>query len=144
MISEAFTPVSAAVGGVLIGAGAALYLFTHGRVAGISGIYGKVLTGSRSDEGGRATPLAFLFGLTLVGLVAALLRRSSIGWTPTLSAAIVAGLLVGVGTHLANGCTSGHGVCGIGRLSVRSIVATCVFMTVAIATVLLVPGSVFP
>lgn len=129
-----FTPLSALLGGLLIGASAALLVLLNGRVAGISGIVGGLLTPVRNETGWR---ISFLVGLCaapalLVALGATLppvvLDRS----TPVL---IVAGLLVGFGTRLGSGCTSGHGVCGIGRLSSRSIVATLVFMTTAVATV---------
>ncbi len=129
-----FTPVSALIGGLLIGASAALFLIFNGRIAGISGLLGGLLQPSRSDFGWR---LAFLAGLLLAPLLYAAgggLPHVEIDTSAGLL--IVAGLLVGFGTRLGAGCTSGHGVCGIGRGSPRSIAATLVFMATAIVTVL--------
>ena len=129
---EGFTPVAGVSGGLLIGLGAVMLLLGVGRIAGISGIFANAITFGR-DAGPR---WIFIGGLLLGALghqVAAGIElpvRTSLSW-PVLAAA---GLLVGIGTRLGGGCTSGHGVCGIGRLSARSIVATCVFMVVAIVT----------
>lgn len=131
---EDFTPLSALIGGVLIGVSAALLLVLNGRIAGISGILGGLLHPVRGEIGWR---LAFLAGM----FVASLAYVAFGGVLPTvnldssLPLLVVAGLVVGFGTRLGAGCTSGHGVCGIGRLSPRSIVATLVFMVTAIATV---------
>jgi uncharacterized membrane protein YedE/YeeE len=129
-----FTPLSAAIGGGLIGLSAVLLMLLTGRIAGISGIFGGLLNFKSDDRDWR---IAFIAGLILAPLMA--------GWigyampTPTLPASwtviIVAGLLVGFGTRLGSGCTSGHGICGIARLSSRSIAATVIFMLAAIATV---------
>jgi uncharacterized protein len=129
-----FTPLSAAIGGGLIGLSAVLLMLLTGRIAGISGIFGGLLNFRDDDWDWR---IAFIAGLILAPLIA--------GWighampTPKLPASwtviIGAGLLVGFGTRLGSGCTSGHGICGIARLSSRSIVATIVFMLAAIATV---------
>ncbi len=122
-----FTPVASALGGLLIGLAAALLLWSHGKIAGISGIVGGLLTRARSEDSGwRAS---FVGGLVLTGLVAGVLAPSSmhVGLERSTTALVVAGLLVGFGTRLGNGCTSGHGVCGISRLSVRSLLATLVF-----------------
>jgi uncharacterized membrane protein YedE/YeeE len=133
---EGFTPVSALVGGVLIGAASALLLIVNGRIAGISGILGGLLQPQEGELGWR---LAFLAGL----LSAPLLLVAVSGTLPPVSInasvglLVVAGLFVGFGTRLGTGCTSGHGVCGIGRASPRSIAATAVFMTTAILTVFL-------
>lgn len=133
---EHFTPLSAIAGGLLIGTSAALLLVLNGRIAGISGILGNLLHPGRGGIGWRA---AFLVGL----LATPFLYRASGGTLPPISLAAptwllaMAGLVVGFGTRLGAGCTSGHGVCGIGRGSPRSIVATLVFMTSAIITVLL-------
>lgn len=133
-IMENFTPVSALAGGLMIGASAALFLLLNGRIAGVSGIIGGLLAPVRGEVGWR---LAFLAGM----FVSFPLYSALGGGLPavTLDASlpllIVAGLIVGFGTRLGAGCTSGHGVCGIGRLSRRSIVATLVFMATAIATV---------
>ena len=110
----------------MIGLASALLLVARGRIAGVSGIVGSLLQ-SREDRGWR---LAFVGGLVLSGVVAAIVAPSAVGasvrGTPLV---IVAGLLVGFGTRLGSGCTSGHGVCGVGRLSARSLVAVVTFMT---------------
>lgn len=133
------TIISALSGGALIGASASLLLLCHGRVAGISGILGGVLRGGTSDRDWR---LAFLAGLVAAGVVAAIAFPSAVGASPvSLPLVAVAGLLVGFGTRLGNGCTSGHGVCGISRLSVRSLLATVVFMLTAALTVAVVRAA---
>jgi uncharacterized membrane protein YedE/YeeE len=133
---EHFTPFSALAGGVLIGLSAALLLATNGRIAGISGILGGAVA-PRSD--GRLWRLTFLFGLIAGSFVAQPLSGISdltlVAGTPAM---IVAGALVGIGTRLGNGCTSGHGVCGIARLSPRSIAATMTFMLTGGLTVFVV------
>lgn len=129
-----FTPASAAIGGALIGLSAVLLMLLTGRIAGISGIFAGLLS-IRSDD--KAWRIAFLAGLLLVPVAAGWLGygmappRLPANWTII----VVAGLLVGFGARLGGGCTSGHGICGIGRLSVRSIAATIVFMATAVATV---------
>ena len=129
-----FTPFPALAGGALIGAAASLLLITAGRIAGISGITGGLLFPTRGDIRWRAL---FLFGLVAAGVIAALIAPASIGTSPrSLVVIAIAGGLVGVGTRLGNGCTSGHGVCGISRLSPRSIAATIVFMATGMLTVL--------
>jgi len=131
-----FTPVSALLGGLLIGTSATLLLVLTGRIAGISGIVGGLLTPRRGDLGWR---ISFIAGL----LIAPFAFRLVGGAIPPLvidvspAVLVLAGLLVGFGTRLGAGCTSGHGVCGIGRASPRSLVATGVFMATAIATVFL-------
>lgn len=131
---ENFTPVSALAGGLLIGVSAALLVVLNGRVAGISGILGGLLQPTRSDVGWR---IAFLTGL----LLAPVLFRALGGAVPAVSLDIsqpvlaAAGLLVGFGTRLGAGCTSGHGVCGISRGSQRSVAATEIFMATAVATI---------
>ena len=132
---ENFTPVSALVGGALIGASAALFLVLNGRVAGISGILGGLIYPVRSEIGWR---LAFLAGLFMAPLAYVAFGGSlpPVKLTASLGLLVVAGLIVGFGTRLGAGCTSGHGVCGIGRGSPRSIAATLVFMATAILTVL--------
>ena len=131
---ENFTPVSALIGGLLIGASAALLLVLSGRIAGVSGILGGLLSPSRSDIGWR---LAFLAGLFLAPLVyvAAGGALPPVVLDAPLGLVVLAGLIVGFGTRLGAGCTSGHGVCGIGRGSPRSLAATAMFMTTAIITV---------
>ena len=135
MTASIFAPLA---GGVLIGLAAAVLLFFHGRIAGISGILGGALrTRQRGDLGWR---LAFLVGLLLVGAVTALLTPAQLATTldRSVGAMALAGLLVGFGTALGSGCTSGHGVCGISRLSKRSLVATATFMAVGALTVFVV------
>ncbi len=130
-----FTPLSALAGGALIGLASALLLFTHNRVAGISGIAAGILPPWGEETSWR---LWFLAGL----IISAPLYRLTVSAVPVqidapLGVLAVAGLLVGYGTQLGGGCTSGHGVCGIARLSVRSIVATLIFMSTAGLTVYL-------
>lgn len=121
-----FTPLSALLGGALIGLSASLLLLTHGRVAGISGILGELVSPGAKDRAWRA---AFVAGLLLAGLALFAFRPSFFSESSApLAVVAVAGLLVGVGTRLGNGCTSGHGVCGLSRLSPRSLVATVTFM----------------
>ena len=131
-----FTPLSAAVGGALIGLASALLILLAGRVAGISGIFGAVLGLGTGDRAWRA---AFIAGLILAP-VAALLAGHAVP-LPQMPASwvliVAAGLLVGFGARLGGGCTSGHGVCGMARLSKRSIAATMVFMAAAVIVVAL-------
>jgi uncharacterized protein len=132
---ENFTPVSALLGGALIGLGALLLYLFSGRVAGISGIASSALFNAQ----GRSWRLAFILGI-LIGpvLVSALVADFSFS-TPELGwQVIVAGILVGIGTGWGSGCTSGHGICGVSRMSPRSITATLIFMLsgMLIATVL--------
>ena len=129
-----FTPVSAAIGGGLIGLSAALLMLLTGRIAGISGILGGCLELGTGDKDWR---IAFIAGLVLAPLIASLsgLAIPSPNMPESWSVILVAGVLVGFGTRLAGGCTSGHGICGIARLSVRSITATSIFMSAAIAVV---------
>lgn len=134
-ISDAFTPGQGLVGGALIGASVWVLLFGLGRVAGVSGILGMAL---RPSTPGAERPwrLAFLVGLVLGPVVVgamwgrALIQPSPTSWILL----IVAGAIVGLGTGLANGCTSGHGVCGVARLSPRSLAATGVFMAAGFLT----------
>ena len=129
----AFTPWSALAGGVLIGVAAAMFVLLNGRSAGISGILGGQLKPVTGDITWR---VAFL-----LGLVAAPLAYTLFAIPPELridasyGALVMAGLLVGVGTRYGSGCTSGHGVCGLSRLSPRSLVATAAFMSAGFATV---------
>src|SRR3954466_4436330 len=126
-----FTPVSAAVGGALIGLSAVLLMLLTGRIAGVSGIFAGLLDFRGDDKGWR---LAFIAGLILAPVIA--------GWighpmpSPQMPASwgviIIAGVLVGFGTRLGGGCTSGHGICGIARFSGRSVAATFIFVLTAI------------
>jgi uncharacterized membrane protein YedE/YeeE len=131
------TPISGLFGGVLIGlAAAALMVFT-GRLAGVSGIVGGLLQFRTADQAWR---IAFLAGLIAAPLIAALAGAPlpSPAMTSNLLLVAIGGLLVGFGSRLGNGCTSGHGVCGFARLSARSIAATVIFMAAAFVTVAIV------
>ncbi|MES2642322.1 MAG: YeeE/YedE family protein [Myxococcota bacterium] len=131
-MSPDFTPWLATLGGALIGASASAMLLLEGRVAGISGIVGGLFTPKADDIGWR---LAFLGGLALAGIGAAFIAPGSmaveIDREPWML--VVAGLLVGVGTRLGSGCTSGHGVCGLSRMSPRSLASVITFMAVGVA-----------
>jgi uncharacterized membrane protein YedE/YeeE len=130
---QQFTPYSALIGGALIGLSASLFVLLNGRIAGISGILGGLL---HPQGSGVVWRLAFL-----TGLIGAPVLYQFMASQPTITVdadnilLICAGLLVGVGTRYGAGCTSGHGVCGLSRLSIRSLVATLTFMTVGFATV---------
>jgi uncharacterized protein len=131
-----FTPWASLAGGLLIGVAAAMLVLLNGRIAGISGIVGGLLTPRRGEITWR---LAFVAGLFAAAILMTLsghapLPRIDAGF----GALIGAGLLVGVGTSYGSGCTSGHGVCGVSRLSLRSMVATAAFMLAGIATVFVV------
>lgn len=128
-----FTPLASLAGGILIGLSAALLLLANGRVAGISGILGGLLRPARGDIGWR---LAFVLGLFLAPLAWLTMGRmppAQIDNSPALLT--LGGLLVGIGTRFGSGCTSGHGVCGIARLSPRSLVATACFLASGFVTV---------
>lgn len=115
------------VGGVLIGTGGAVYLLVNGRIMGASGIIGGLVDGSGLST--KWERLAFLLGVALMPiLLMPIYRDVDTHLTDNFAVLIAAGLLVGVGTRLANGCTSGHGVCGMSRLSVRGFVATCCYI----------------
>ena len=133
---ENFTPISALIGGALIGTAAALLLVINGRIAGVSGILGGLLPPKTSDARWR---VAFLVGLP----IGALSYIQAAGGVPfaieaTTPMLIAGGLITGVGVRWGGGCTSGHGVCGLGRLSARSLVATVTFMATTLVTVLVV------
>lgn len=132
-----FTPVSALAGGLLIGLSAAMLFLVSGRIAGISGILGGALKPAAGEFSWR---IAFLAGLVAAAPVLALsgFELPSVSVDASLPVVVAGGLLVGFGTRLGSGCTSGHGVCGIGRGSGRSIVATATFMVSAAATVFIV------
>jgi uncharacterized membrane protein YedE/YeeE len=133
---NAFTPWTALGGGLLIGAGVAMLLLVDGRIAGVSGVVGGLLRPRRGDVGWR---IAFVAGLVVAPLVAGLGGQSLV---PHIGASDVvvalAGVAVGIGTRYGAGCTSGHGICGVARLSPRSLVATATFMTAGFATVFVV------
>lgn len=132
---EAMSPFAAIGGGLLIGTAAALLLLFTGRIAGVSGM-AATATGIASGGAPRSQAAAFLVGLPLgAGLITLLVRTPEVTITSSVPLLIAAGLMVGFGTRLGNGCTSGHGVCGIARLSPRSLAATATFMASAVATV---------
>lgn len=128
-----FTPLAGLAGGLLIGLASAMLLLANGRIAGISGILGRSFFPAPGDLGWR---LAFLAGLPLGAWAVGLLAPGTTALVITDSPALLVagGLLVGLGTQIGNGCTSGHGVCGLGRGSRRSLVATVTFMAAGIAT----------
>ena len=131
-----FTPWTSLAGGILLGLASALFILVNGRILGISGIVGGLFRPKSGDVGWR---LSFLLGLLVAPMLYFLVAgptsvRIDAGWTTV----VVAGLLVGVGTRYGSGCTSGHGVCGLARLSPRSLMATLAFMGAGFVTVYLV------
>ena len=131
-----FTPWSALAGGLVIGVAASLFVLLNGRIAGISGILGGLLTPSRGDVGWR---IAFLGGMVIAPLLWSLLTTvPAIEVRAGYPVIILAGLLVGFGTRYGSGCTSGHGVCGLSRFSPRSLMATLLFMAAGFVTVYLI------
>jgi len=132
-----FTPVSALFGGALIGLAAVLAMALTGRIAGVSGILGGLLRARPAAPGWR---IGFLVGLVAAPLAVGALAGElpQIILPVPMALIVLGGLLVGVGTAVGGGCTSGHGVCGIARLSPRSIVATIVFLATAVATVFVI------
>lgn len=133
-----FTPSASFIGGAMIGLSAVLLMMTEGRIAGISGIASRLLP--PYGDRGFASRFAFVIGLVAAPFAVMLVTGHGVQQTVSsnLSVMVAAGLLVGFGTVWGNGCTSGHGVCGLSRLSVRSLVATLVFMITAFATVFVV------
>jgi len=133
----AFTPLTALLGGALIGLAAALLLLANGRIAGISGILGAAAWLPDANTGWR---LAFIAGIVLgaLGITRLLPVSGEVALQASPALLIAGGLLVGFGTRLGNGCTSGHGICGLARGSRRSIIATVVFFAVALLTVFVV------
>jgi len=127
-----FTPVSALIGGALIGLSASLLWWSHGRIAGISSIWANVVSPAGPGPGWR---LEFVAGLAVGGLLLLLLDPAALAGPATRSVGAVAaaGVLVGVGTRMASGCTSGHGICGLVRLRARSLAAVITFMAVGFA-----------
>jgi uncharacterized membrane protein YedE/YeeE len=130
-----FSPLSAAVGGALIGFAAVLLMITTGRIAGVSGFVSRLLP--PYEDGQFVVRLAFVAGVVAAPVVYGLASGVSVPVevTESVPLLLVAGFLVGLGSVVGGGCTSGHGVCGTARLSVRSLVATPVFMLAALATV---------
>ena len=130
---HAFTPWSSLFGGMLIGLAAALFVLLNGRIAGISGVLGGLLTPVRGDVMWR---VAFVGGIVVAPLAYSLfITLPPVQIDADYAALVAAGLLVGVGTRYGAGCTSGHGVCGLSRLSLRSLAATAMFMGAGFATV---------
>ena len=130
-----FTPYSALTGGIIIGFAVAIFFYFNGRLVGISGIASSALT----EERNRLDNILFLIGLIIGPVIYTLFKQEQISISISNSYLLLmfAGLLVGIGTRISGGCTSGHGISGIGRFSVRSIVATITFMIVGIITVYL-------
>ena len=131
-----FTPWMSLAGGLLLGVAAAMFILVNGRVLGISGIVGGLLVPKNSDAGWR---VAFLLGLAAAPLIFRMVMPADLIQAPRIDAGylavVAAGLLVGVGTRYGSGCTSGHGVCGLSRLSPRSLLATITFMAAGFLTV---------
>lgn len=135
-----FTPWSALAGGLVIGVAASLFVLLNGRIAGISGILGGLLTPVKGDAGWR---VAFLAGMIVAPLLwASVAALPPIEINASYPVIVLAGLLVGIGTRYGSGCTSGHGVCGLSRFSPRSLVATVVFMAAGFITVYLVRHAI--
>ena len=130
-----FTPITATLGGMIIGLAVVIFFLFNGRLVGISGIAANALT----EKNNKFDNLLFLLGLILGPILYTLFANQEINITisNSLILLIIAGLLVGIGTRISGGCTSGHGISGIGRFSLRSIVATITFMIVGILTVLI-------
>ena len=130
-----FTPYSALTGGIIIGFAVAIFFYFNGRLVGISGIASNALT----EERNRLDNILFLIGLIIGPIIYTLFNQEQISISISNSYLLLmfAGLLVGIGTRISGGCTSGHGISGIGRFSVRSIIATITFMIVGIITVYL-------
>lgn len=134
-----FSPLSGLVGGALIGLAATILMLTIGRIAGVSGILLNTMTAS--DTAGRSWRLAFVLGLPLGALMVTTIGFkdwSNISFPAGMPTMILAGFLVGAGSTFGSGCTSGHGICGLARFSMRSLVATATFITTAAATVFLI------
>ena len=131
-----FTPQSAFLGGIIIGLAVIIFFIGNGRLAGISGIVSATLVSKLN----RTDNFLFIIGLVLGPIFYVFFTKINIPFliTPSLPIIITAGLLVGIGTKIGRGCTSGHGICGISLLSLRSIIATIIFMITAIITVKLI------
>lgn len=134
-----FTPWASLSGGVLLGVASALFILLNGRILGISGILGGLLPAKTGDASWR---IAFLLGLFISPLVMKAMAPAELLHAPRIDASmamvVVAGLMVGLGTRYGSGCTSGHGVCGLSRLSPRSMAATALFMASGFATVFVI------
>ena len=128
-----FTPISALIGGIIIGFSVVLFFYTTGRLAGISGIFANTI----SNKTNRSSNFLFLLGLVLGPLIYFYTTKVPANFkiTDSLILIIIGGLLVGLGTRMCGGCTSGHGICGISRVSIRSIIATITFILTGMLTV---------
>tara|TARA_B100000427_G_C15023360_1_gene383515 strand:+ start:17 stop:442 length:426 start_codon:yes stop_codon:yes gene_type:complete len=128
-----FTPISALIGGLIIGCAVVLFFYTTGRLAGISGIFANAFTSKEN----RSSNLLFLLGLVIGPLGYLYFTKIPVNFEITNSyiLVIIAGFLVGLGTRMGGGCTSGHGICGISRFSIRSIIATITFIISGVITV---------
>ncbi len=133
---DAFTPWASLAGGILIGAAAAMLVLLNGRIAGVSGVLGGLLKPMMGDIAWRVAFLAGLVAAPAVYALATMFAKPQID--ASWGALVLAGLLVGIGTRYGAGCTSGHGVCGLSRLSPRSLVATLVFMGAGFVTVFVI------
>jgi YeeE/YedE family (DUF395). len=134
-----FAPVSGLVGGALIGLAAVVLMLTIGRIAGVCGIGLNAMTAS--DAAGRSWRLAFILGLPLGALLVTAIGLkdwSGVSFPATMPMTLIAGFIVGFGSIVGSGCTSGHGICGLARFSMRSVVATVTFMATAAATVFII------
>ena len=136
-----FTPISSLIGGLIIGSSVVLFFYTTGRLAGISGIFANSLTNNNK----RFSNILFLSGLVIGPLSYYYFTNNPIEFeiTNSYTLIIIAGFLVGFGTKIASGCTSGHGICGISRFSIRSIVATLTFILSAVITVFILQNFGF-
>ena len=128
-----FTPISSFIGGLFIGVAVIIFFISNGRLAGVSGIIFNTLTNYQN----RMINLLFLLGLVIGPLIYMIVLKTTISFviTKSIPVLIFGGLLVGIGTKISNGCTSGHGVCGISRFSIRSILAIVLFILSAMITV---------
>ena len=136
---EHFTPWASLAGGLLLGVAAAIFILVNGRILGVSGIVGGLLPPAKGDWAWRLTVVAGVLAAPLLYQLVATPAAVRIDAEPVMI--VVAGLLVGIGTRYGSGCTSGHGVCGLGRLSVRSLVAVGVFMATGMLVVTLMRGA---
>jgi uncharacterized membrane protein YedE/YeeE len=134
-----FAPVSGLVGGALIGLAAIVLMLTIGRIAGVCGIALNAMTAR--DAAGRSWRLAFILGLPLGALLVTAIGLkdwSGVSFPATMPMTVIAGFIVGFGSIVGSGCTSGHGICGLARFSMRSVVATATFMATGVATVFII------
>lgn len=135
-----FTLLNSFIGGILIGIAAIIIFLTNGRIMGISGILGNLITLKETDQ--RYWRIAFLLGVLIGPLIFTILfKEIKSEMVANTTFLIISGFLVGLGTSLGNGCTSGHGICGLSRFSIRSIVATLVFVISGMITVYLISGN---